>query len=197
MAKKASDAIRRIREIDKAIKDARKELEAPKFLQKLGEMAAAMVKLRTRLGYGVSAKGAQKRKLKPLAQSTRDERAGKVRFFTMNGRTVPYTPSEAPRLHAHTSPGMSNLTRTGQLLDSIRPKKITKNSVTVGPSGDRGPDSTHVKAIPATNAEVGALVEKGGRPFNYLSKVEIKRAKDFIAKEMKRAIQTRLTKRKG
>lgn len=175
--KGAIKAQKKMNDVERAIKQASDDIRTPEKMKGFGKFAAEMIKLRTRLGSGVARDGAEKSKLKPLAESTKDQRG----YMQDRGE-----------LNKRTNPGKSNLTRTGQLLDSISAKSASRSKVTIGPSGARTGDGKRK----LTNEEVGRYVEKGGRPFNNLSKTEIKRTKDLIAKEMKKAIRARLTKLK-
>jgi hypothetical protein len=187
MAKKVDT--RKLRE---AIARVIPEIKAAENMKKLGEQAAGMVKLRTRLGSGVAKDGGDKQKLAKLADSTKAVRAGKIAFFRQGGKTIPYVPENPPKLHEHTSPGKSNLTRTGQLLDSVKVTSFGYGEVTVGPEGPRNdPDSKRK----LTNQQVAKYVTDGGRPFNHLSKVEVKRLSDSVKKQLREAIKRILTKR--
>jgi hypothetical protein len=163
-------------------------------MRKYGEQAASMIKLRTRLGYGVGQDGGEKSSLKPLAKSTIEVRKGNLAFFKSpsTGKPIPYKPDKNGagnvQLHPETRPSKSNLTRTGQLLDSEGVTAAGYGSVKVGPSGSR----TDSKL---TNQQVAKYVTDGGRPFNHLSKVEIKRLQDAIKKQLREAIKRVLTKR--
>lgn len=154
-----------IREILPAIKDQ-------KNMEKYGRQAAAMIKLRTRLGSSVADDGAAKGKLKPLAESTKAARAAK---------------KKKGKLSEFTTPNRSNLTDTGQMLDSVGVTKSGYGTVTVSPQGSRtGPGAKR-------NEKVAEYVTDAGRPFNNLSKTEIKRLSDEVKRDLRDAIKKRLT----
>jgi hypothetical protein len=181
-----------------AIDRAFSELSKPDAMRKLGEQAADMIRKRTRLGYGVASDGAEREKLKPLAESTIQARAGRIAFRkTRDGKTfpIPADPNGAQLnmepLHEHTRASRSNLTHSGQLLDSIKVVSVAEGSVKVGPSGDRRPAPGLRNNNLPSNEELGKWVTQAGRPFNHLSKVEQKRLNDEIKRQL-RAIVKRL-----
>jgi hypothetical protein len=174
-----------------AMQKALAEFKAPENMRKLGQMAAGMIKLRTRLGYGVERDGADKELLKPLAPSTIEVRKGNLGFFRRDGQSkpIPYPRDKGmgPRLSSDTSPSKSNLMMTGQLLDSVQVTDVGYGTVNVGPMGPRSDG--------LTNEKVAEYVTEGGRPFNNLSKVEVKRVQDAVKKELRARIKRALTKR--
>lgn len=158
-----------------------KTFKSPRMLTEAGNFAADRIRLRTRLGKGIGPSGAPQI-LKKLSPSYRLQRAGKIAFAskgTGKGRIVyPYIPDAAPKLHPQTSPNKSNLTFTGQLLDSIGINKRTQNSVTIGVSGRR-------TGSVLTNKDVQSFVEKE-RPFMGLTKPEQDGLSRFIASLFKK-----------
>jgi hypothetical protein len=159
--------------IQDSLQSVTRELLTPSNMKRYGQMAADMIRLRTRLGSSVSAEGADKEPLKPLAESTKKER----KRLQSKGK-----------LSSLTSPGKSNLTRSAQLLDSVQVTRVESTSVVVGPKGPRS-DSL-------TNEKVGEYVSQAGRPFNFLSSVEIKRINDEIKRNLRQIIERLLTKTK-
>ena len=81
-------------------------------MQVLGDNAAALIKKRTRLGYGVDQNGGTKAKLKPLSPGYKKQR-------------------KADGVASTTTPNKSNLTNTGAMLDNIS-AKATTGKVTIG-----------------------------------------------------------------
>lgn len=138
-------------------------------MKKYGQMAADMIKKRTRLGDGVASDGAEKTKLKPLKPITKQDRKRLA---------------DKGDLNSHTNPNKSNLTRTGQLLDSVKviPSSLKPGRVSVGPEGLRKDGSL-------TNAELAKYVTEAGRPFNHLSKAERKRINDSIFRDIRAALR--------
>ncbi len=153
-----------------AIKNALPDITKASQMRKYGELAAGMIKLRTRLGSGVAYDGADKQKLKSLKPSTVDRRS-KLK--------------EAGRLSGETSPRKSNLTQSGQLLDSVQVTNAGVATVSVGPKGGRDDG--------LTNQKVAEYVTDGGRPFNSLSKIETKRLHDEVKRNLREAIKRVLT----
>jgi len=163
----------KMKDIQAALVAVLKDVSEPKNIQKYAEQAASMIKLRTRLGMGVSKDGGDKKALKKLASSTKVSRVRK---------------SKTGKLSSDTSPGKSNLTETGQLLDSIEVISISKGQVRIGPKGKRRDG--------LSNPEVAGYVTAQGRPFNNLSKVEIKRIQDQMTRDLNKLTKGRLTRTK-
>lgn len=170
MANKSPKIVRSLARIEKAQKDlsaATKSLSTKEYMQGLGQFAAGLIKKRTRLGDGVKSEGAHKEPLKPLSPGYQEAR------------------KNDPELSEFASPNKSNLTRTGQLLDSMTAKNATARTVQVGPSG--------VRRDGKTNEKIGEYVSKD-RPFNNLSEIETKRVSDKIRLDAKAAIKKALKK---
>ena len=93
-------------------------------MKKLALQIAKEVKDRTRAGNGVKTEGGQEGPLKQLSSSYVKQREG----LAKNGR-----------LSSATSPGKSNLTQTGEMLDDIVGNvNATSNSITVSISFNSG-----------------------------------------------------------
>jgi hypothetical protein len=161
----------------KAMRDAlgsvTKELLSVENMRRYGQMAADMIKLRTRLGDGVSAEGEDKQRLKPLAESTKQAR----KRMQKRGK-----------LSDLTTPNRSNLTATAQLLDSVQVTKASPGVVTIAPKGARQEGGT--------NPKVAEYVAQAGRSFMPLSRVEIKRINDEIKRTLREILGRLLTKTK-
>ena len=153
-----------------AVKKVIPEITKPAQMRKYGELAAGMIKLRTRLGSGLAYDGADKQKLKPLKPSTVERRKSL---------------KEKGRLSGETSPRKSNLTQSGQLLDSVQVTNAGVATVSVGPRGGRDDG--------LTNQKVAEHVTDAGRPFNSLSKIETKRLHDEVKRNLREAIKRVLT----
>ncbi len=131
------------------------------LIYKLATLAIEQMRTRTRLGYGVPDLGAAQQKLAPLQDSTVANRKRAKAKGTLAGQTTPKK---------------SNLTHTGQLLDSI--KFIARgNTIEISIMGER-------------NRSVATFVTEQGRPFFTLSKSEVSRLVDVI----QQAIDTYLKK---
>lgn len=193
---------RSLAKISQAQKDLGAALDALKttdYMQKLGDFAAKLIKVRTRLGDGVAQAGDHKNPLLPLSPNYVDERkalqsgansalesqAGSEAKYQKKYDRAKYKSNLANigGLSATTSPTKSNLTRTGQLLDSMSAKGATKTTVRVGPDGTRDDGKS--------NADIGEYVSKK-RPFNNLSEIESGRVKDKIRLDAKAAIRKAL-----
>lgn len=135
-----NDLERFISRLEKTVKDA---ASAPQC-KALGEEAIRLIVKRTRLGYGVTTQGI-KQPLKKLSP-------GYIKF------------RKKQNLSEFTTPSRSNLTFTGQLLDSMRVMFVSQGRVVVGPKGLRNSK--------LTNEKLAEYVAKAGRPFNNLSEQE-------------------------
>lgn len=138
-----------------------KNLLGKKQYQKLANLAAGMIKKRTRGGFGVESN--RKKKLKALKPSTKRSRA---RF---------------EGLSSETSPGTSNLTRSGQLLDAIQGIGFSKSyKVQIKTGRNDG----------SKNDDIIKGQEDMGRTFLELSGGEkqtiARAAKELILKEIKK-----------
>lgn len=166
--------------IEKKLKDAIEKLKTPTRLQEIGDFSADLIRKRTRLGYGVDSTGSEKQKLKPLSDSYKQQRAGKISFITKKAKRgnviIPIKPKQKPELSESTTASKSNLTNSGQMLDSIK-AKVSTNKVSIKPTGSR-------KNSLLNNLEVAEFVSKD-RPFNNLSNKEIKQLRDFVAQMLK------------
>lgn len=143
-----------------------------KEMKALGELAIELIVDRTRNKpqNSVPKIGARPRKMKPLAALTITERRKAIR-----------AKKKSKRLNtALTSPERSNLTWTGQMLDSMRVKEATNKKVRWGPNRRR-----RVGGI--TNEQLAKIQEKK-RPFNKLSQGELTK----VAKELEKFLQKNL-----
>lgn len=97
-------------------------LEDKSFWNQLGNEMAQVIYNRTKSGYG--ANGDIKIKLAPLSESYKQVRKGAIRFFTKDGIVRPWLPKKgkfpSPVTGEFGTATKSNLTLTGQLLDSIK-----------------------------------------------------------------------------
>lgn len=157
----------------KAISNITKELEASikrttdrNSMQKYAKFLAGEIKLRTRLGYGVEENEGEKKRLAPLAKSTKTQRQAR---------------KDKGRLSNSTDPNKSNLTQTGQLLDALDGRATGSAQAEVFLRDQRSADSL-------TNTELAGYHEEGkGKPkriFMRVSKQELKRLTDQIRKDL-------------
>jgi hypothetical protein len=159
MPKKPEDIIKSIiAEFSKAKMD----LVSEKATQGVADFAASMVKKRTRLGYGVNV--GEKQKLDALSPSYKLYRQGKIAFFSKGTGSsrlrIPYKPKNKPALYEETTPTKSNLTFTGQMLNSLYGKAIGAGRFLISLSGDR-------------NKTVAGYAVDLGRPFLAFSRAEV------------------------
>lgn len=185
-----ANSVKGAKRLQDAMNQAIDQILSPENMRKIGKQAADMIKLRTRLGFGAVKDGAEKEKLKPLTKTTIEQRKGNIAFFKSpsTGKPIPYKPDSNGakiQLSNQTSPSKSNLTRTGQLLDSEQVISASRANVAIGPKGGRNDGKT--------NEKVAQYVTDAGRPFNNLSKVEVKRLQDAIKKDLRDRIKRLLT----
>jgi len=147
-----------------------------KAAEELAQIIPEIIRLRTRQeGQGTNGQ------LKELSESYIKQRAGEIAFYTIgkgsDRKVIPYKPSSAPDLHPDTTPSKSNLTATGQLLDSITGKRAG-DRVNISLKGKRKKELSGAKSK-LTNDEVGKYVRENGREFLKLSVDEKQEAIDL------------------
>jgi hypothetical protein len=128
-------------EFIKKLNNIAQEATSKELLKPIAEETVSEVKTRIRAGYGVEDDGSNKSKFKPLKDSTKKSR-------------------KKSKLAGGTTPAKSNLTHTGELVDSIE-ADVTDAKITLELKGER-------------NQKVASYVS-GDRPFLHLSKQEIQR----------------------
>jgi len=131
-----------------------------KEMKKIGEFASEIIKKRTRLGFGVVKAGADRSKLKSLSEKYKVLR-------------------QSLTLSDQTTTNRSNLTSTGQLLDSISVIISSEKKVTFGPTGERQNSNE------PSNSKLAEYVSEQGRPFINLSGAEIKQIKNEVSKKLR------------
>lgn len=129
-----------------------------KIMKALGLESVDIIVKRTRAGFGVKRTGGNARKLKPLSKRY-------IEFRRRNRRLL----GKAGRIRK------SNLTFTGQMLDSVKILKSNSRGFEVGPSGRRNDRKR--------NADVGRWVTQQGRPFMNLGRKEITSLSRFLRDE--------------
>ncbi len=134
-----------------------KDPYTPEQMRKLGEEAIRQITVRTRLGYGVDKVGAPRKRLKPLSEGYIEmRRKSKVLSEFTNSRR-------------------SNLTHTGQMLESLK-LRITRFGVFIEPTGARSDG--------ISNMDVAASVTRYGRAFLSFTDLELKKLKRFLEKDI-------------
>lgn len=142
-----------------------KLLVGTKVYRPLAEFARDMLYRRVKSGYGVNtddqpAASTSRQKLKPLSKSYRDFRSGKAYFFRGPEGKIRRVPGRSTRLDnigAFFSPSRSNLTMTGEMLESLRFTVTSDGFKLIIPNTRRSDGKT--------NAEVARYVAQNGRPF--------------------------------
>lgn len=170
----------KLSDISGKIKDRIKKSVEVSVDDEMATELADQIRKRTRLGFGVDENGKQT-KLKPLAESYRLQRRGELAFFTDEyGNKIPYEPETKPYLSPYTTPAKSNLTKTGELLDSIR-GKAQNGIIFISLEG--------LRKDGYSNEEIGDFVQSQGRRFLDLTKGEkeelARKVKDKILKNLK------------
>lgn len=155
---------------------ATKEAVSVKNMHNIAQAAANDIKLRTRLGSGVSEAGGKKEPLAKLAPSTIASRKSKKR---------------TGKLSSLTTPGKSNLTDTGQMLDSLTGKGVSDGIGRISLAGTRRDGQT--------NTKVGEYAEDGSstrpkRPFLNLTDLQFKRIQDDLRLDVVARVKKALTK---
>ncbi len=146
------------------------KLQSADSMTEIGKFAAEKISTRTRLGYGVESTGGTKAKLEAL--------------------TPEYIRSRKnfPGLSSETRATKSNLTRTGQLLDSVGVLSAGNGKASISALGTRDDGKTNrdIAKFQAdgimrkTTKEHSAGLVK--RPFLNFSEAEVKQIQNFIRK---------------
>ncbi len=140
-------------DFENRLKQALKKLASPEIMQQIGDKAKKLVFDRTVAGYGV--------------QDNSDDIKPKQKLKKLSKPYIKHRASKNVKLHSRTSPSTSNLTLTGELLDSLK-AIVSTGKVTISAQGDR-------------NKKVKGYVEEGGRPFNNLDTQSLKQLQAFVA----------------
>ena len=161
---------------DELVLDMKREIldkvQSKETMNIVGSTAVDLIYRRVKSGKGVSSDTSElpeTTQLKALSQSYKDFRSGKVQFRTINGTVVPIKPSKggtfsSPVTGEFGSPNKSNLTLTGQMLDSMRHKVVGAGKLLI-----EIPETKRTDGM--TNAEVAQHVREV-RPFFNLSRGE-------------------------
>lgn len=164
-----------LKNFEKRFKLNIQKLLSADFLDTLGKQVTTIIYSRTKNRKG--AENGVETTLAPLSEAYVNYRSGKVEFTTRDGKFVEFK-IKRPRLGERGSPGRSNLTLTGQMLDSID-YKVTKNGITIFiPDSFR--EGTHL-----TNADVARFVTEQGRPFFELTDKEVTSVQKTIINKLR------------
>ena len=134
----------------------------PQAIKATAQFARDIVVKRTRLGYGVTTKGGSKELFKKLSPNYVKQR----KMFA--------------GLHALTRPNKSNLTRTGQMLDSIT-ATTEKGAIIIKPTGTRR-DGQKNYDIAKYNEDGDPKRNRPRRIFKNISQPEFNQVKRFYRK---------------
>lgn len=142
---------RKLKQIQSKYNNAFNEIvrvaKSPNFLNPIADIMADRIRVRTRLGYGVKQEGAEREKLKKLSS-----------------KYIDYRKKNRTSLSQFTTPKRSNLTFSGQLLDSISGRSNSRGIIIyLKNQRDDGKE----------NVDIKNYQEKQGRPFFYLTRTEI------------------------
>lgn len=147
--KNKENMARWVAKLNGAVMDA----SGPAQMKAIGAFMIEKIAVRTRLGYGVTDNLAEKSRLKGLSP-----------------KYIKFRKSYS-LLSSLTTPKKSNLTKTGDMIDSIRIKDMRKGAIRIGPTGfDREGVSNSSKAY---------WQERMGRVFLRLSASEVKQVRIF------------------
>lgn len=169
---------------------------------KIGNDLVNDIRIRTRLGFGCSAPGKPRDNLKELSSLYVAVRSGNVFVFKDKQNRIRVADNKEkrgrhPKLSQDTSPSKSNLTFTGQLLNSMHSMVLNPGVFIIDFHGDHRPISPNGKSIP--NSTLAYYVEKEGRPFIGPTNREMERIKKTIYDTFKTKIiksLSTLTKKK-
>lgn len=156
--------------LDKKLNSVSKVLDADELVTDIGNTAIKRIKGVTRTGKEIESGSSQP----ALSQESKDSR----KQLAKRNRT-----------HSTFSPGRSNLTFTGQLLDSLTFKKI-RGGVRIEPSGSRKPYKGGSKKV-LTNKQVAGLLAKmkPKRVFLGVDNEMVKQIKSIIKRFLRRKLR--------
>jgi hypothetical protein len=152
-------------QLSKAIETVVQRQNFKKYMDK----AADLIKVRTRLGYGVKKNEDAKTRLDDLSPEYVKQRQRMRRAGTLSEKT---------------NPKKSNLTKTGQMLDNIVGVADGDAEGHIEFKGSRSDSNL-------TNAELAEEMNKT-RPFFKLSNLEVKQLTDAIRKDLLAEVNKRL-----
>lgn len=175
------------RTLDKIFKDSSAN---KKILIEIGEFTKSRIFKFTKSGKSIA--GKKPKSLKRLSASYKVFRRGEVTFWTDEQGRLRKGNFKSKILNKTGSlfaPDRSNLTLTGQMLDSLKSfVNVGKKTVTVAPTGKRRPVGKRRRVL--KNTEVAEFVAENGRPFLGLDDKGIKRVKRIVLDDIRRRIRT-------
>lgn len=147
----------KIRSIFSRINKSMKDAADPLNILPTAQFTIDLIVKRARLGYGVDHDEGDKFTFPSLSANYRAFRA---RYSGLSGTT---------------SPNKSNITLTGQLLDSIDVIRKKDGEIVIGPTGTRSGSSL-------TNKKLAGYLADQGRPFMFVSRLEYQQILRFYRK---------------
>lgn len=151
-----SNPLNQLDKIIKRLNSSVADVIDKKSMTAVGKFAVTLIVKRTRLGYGVNDSLGQRSKLRPLSPGYIKQR------------------KNFPDLNQLTRPSKSNLTRTGQMLESMTSTVKSKGSVVIAPTGIRDDGQS--------NMDIARYNAERGRIFNNVSELEFKQLVRFYRK---------------
>ena len=165
------------------IKKASNKALSSSNMKSIANEAAQDIKRRTRLGYGVEKHAAKRKKLEALSELSVAIRKNQVKIIQFKNGEIRFVLNKSnarrhPNLHSETSPKKSNLTFTGQMLNSIRART------------SQGKIEIYLidKRIDGESNNEIAKKNSIARPFLNLSNRELQRVEDKIIKNITKEI---------
>ena len=176
--------------LERELKAAADDVKKPTNMKLLARSLRLDIIKRIKLGFGVKENGNNKEKFKPLSDSYKKQRKKKLGFWTRSdGVVVPieteglsrkqiaknkkYLKQNLPDLDGTTSAAKSNLTRTGQMLESLK-ERIGNGKFSL--------------FFDNSKAKKKADFVQNERPFMAVSKQELKRLEKLIQSLIREAI---------
>lgn len=191
LANNISVRVKGLDKLKRALDERFKNSFSPTLRLRLGRLAREIIYKRVKSGKGVTdlTSEPQKNRLKPLSTSYIEVRKGLAKYFVKDGslRRVPNSESfriDRPKLGPFGSPNRSNLTFTGQMLESLSYEATARGFRVFVPSSSRRNESV-------TNAQVARWVQEQGRNFLALTPDEL----TILVREIEREVR-KLTRRK-
>jgi len=170
--------------VTKALDSTVREIVSQAFLKVLAEKARQIIYRRTKSGKGVNPSSGSEQTLKALSPRYIEYRKGNFSFTTKKKGKKVTANAKKPRLGEFGSPSKSNLTLTGEMLDSIQ-IKIQKYGFLL-----YFPNTKHKWSKRVTVRQLAQYVQENGRPFFSLSQGEIrvllKAVQDDVRKQLRR-----------
>ena len=147
-----------------------------KFLIQIAEKIIDIIVKRTKSGKGVS--------------DDKVEDPALIKLASLSSGYIEYR--KKVKLGSFGSPSKSNLTLTGQMLDSLI-YKIVNNGILIDVANTKRKKAIGSGYVKQTNQEVAGYVSENGRPFLALSpgeqRIIIKFIDDYLTKELRRTLK--------